>query len=207
MPVTMQNSSQTLAAAPRITGSVMYAPVGTALPTSSYATVNSGFTDLGWASEKGLSQKETRSNQNFFGWGGGLINNVQKNYFRTMSFMLYQILNPDVLALAFGHNNVTVTGPTSMNGTEMAVALNPQILDTLSWVFDGYYFTQAGYEALIRLVVPKARVVEIGAFDISSETLSLFDITNMMPFPDQNGNYAYLYVNDGVTTGSVVGGS
>jgi hypothetical protein len=111
-----------------------------------------------------------------------------------------------VLATAFGHNNITVTGPTSMNGTEIAVALNPQLLDTLSWVFDGAYFTAAGYQALIRVVVPVARVVQIGDVDITSKTFTSIDCS-MKAFADTNGNYSYLYVNDGITTGMHVGGS
>lgn len=206
MPVTAQNSAQTIAASPRITGSVMYAPVGTALPTSSYATVNSGFTDLGWLDDSGLKQKEDRTNTDVFGWGGGLIGTVQEKYSRTMSFKLYQMLNPNVLATAFGHNNVTVTAPTNLNGTEMAVAMNPQLLDTLSWVFDGYYYTAAGYEALIRVVLPTARVTQIGDVDVTSKTFTSIDCT-MKSFADGAGNYAYLYVNDGVTSGAHVGGS
>lgn len=207
MPVTAQNAAQTLAPAPRITGSVMYAPVGTALPTSSYATVNSGFTDLGWVDEAGLKQKEDRTNTNVFGWGGGLIDSLQEHYLRSLSFKLYQVLNPNVLATAYGHNNVTVTGPTSMNGTEIAVANNPQLLDTLSWVFDGNYVTAAGYEALIRVVIPTGRVLTIGDVDMTSKALVSIDITSLMTFADSNGNYSYIYVNDGVTTGGHVGGS
>lgn len=206
MPVTAQNSAQTIAASPRITGSVMYAPVGSALPTSSFATVNSAFTDLGWIDDSGLTQKEDRSNTDVFGWSGGLIGTVQEKYSRTMSFKLFQMLNPNVLATAFGHNNVTVTGPTTQNGTEIAVALNPSLLDTLSWVFDGYYYTAGGYEALIRVVLPTARVTQIGDVNLTSKTFTTIDCT-MKSFADSNGNYAYLYVNDGVSTGAYVGGS
>lgn len=206
MPVTAQNSGQTIAASPRITGSVMYAPVGTPLPTTSFDAVNAGFTDLGWLDDSGLTQKEDRSNTDVFGWGGGLIGTVQEKYSRTMSFKLFQLLNPNVLAAAFGHNNITVTAPTAQNGTEIAVAMNPGLLDTLSWVFDGYYYTAAGYEALIRVVLPTARVTQIGDVNVTSKTFTSIDCT-MKSFSDSNGNYAYLYVNDGVSTGDHVGGS
>jgi hypothetical protein len=206
MPVTAINSGQTIAASPRITGSVMYAPVGTPLPTTSFAAVNAGFTDLGFIDETGLKQKESRTNTDVFGWGGGLIGTVQEKYVRDLNFKLYQLLNPNVLATAFGHNNITVSGPTSMNGTEIAVAMNPQLLDTLSWVFDGSYFTAAGYQALVRIVVPVARVVSIGDVDITSKTFTSIDCS-MKAFADTNGNYSYGYFNDGITTGQHVGGS
>lgn len=201
------NASQAVAPAPRVTGSVLYAPVGTPLPTSSYATVNAGFTDLGYIDENGLKQKETRSNKDVFVWGGGLLGNVQENYSRTMSFKLYQILDPNVLAAGFGNANITVSAATSQNGNEIAVQMNANLRDTLSWVFDGYYFTSAGYEALVRVVIPTARIIEIGDVDFTNKDFTTIDVTKMQAFPDSQNNHGYMYVNDGVVTGGHTGGS
>jgi hypothetical protein len=204
---TADNVKQTIAPSPRVTGSCLYAPIGTALPTSSYATVNSGFTDLGFVDENGLKQKEDRSNTDVFVWGGDIIATLQEKYSRTMSFKLYQFLDSNVLAAAYRNSNVTVSAPTAQNGTEIAVAMNSQILDTLSWVFDGYYFTAAGYEALVRVVIPIGRITQIGDVDMTNKALTSIEAT-LKAFPDANGNHGYLYVNDGVTTGgSGVGGS
>jgi hypothetical protein len=201
------NVKQTIAPSPRITGSVLYAPVGTALPTSSYVALNSGFTDLGYVDENGLKQKEDRSNTDVFVWGGDLISTLQEKYSRTMSFKLYQFLDSNVLAAAYRNSNLTVTPATNVNGTEVAVQMNSQILDTLSWVFDGYYFTAAGFEALIRVVIPIGRITQLGDVDLTNKALTSVDAT-LKAFPDSSGNHGYLYVNDGVTTGgSGLGGS
>ena len=132
MPVTADNVAQTIAPSPRITGSVLYAPIGTALPTTSYETLDSGFTDLGYTDENGLKQKEDRSNTDVFVWGGDQIATLQEKYSRTMSFKALQFLDSNVLAAAYRNSNVTVAAPTTQNGTEIAVAMNSQILDTLS---------------------------------------------------------------------------
>lgn len=207
MPTTADNVKQTIAPSPRITGSVLYAPVGTALPTTSFATLNSGFTDLGYIDEGGLKQKEDRSNTDVFVWGGDHIATLQEKYSRTMQFKLLQFLDSNVLAAAYRNSNITVTPPTSQNGTEVAVAMNAQILDVLSWVFDGYYFTNAGYQALVRIVVPIGRITQIGDVDLTNKALTSIDAT-LKAFPDAAGNHGYLYVNDGVVTGgSGLGGS
>jgi hypothetical protein len=201
------NVKQTIAPSPRITGSVLYAPVGTALPSSSYVALNSGFTDLGYVDENGLKQKEDRSNTDVFVWGGDIISTLQEKYSRTMSFKLYQFLDSNVLAAAYRNSNLTVTPATNVNGTEVAVQMNSQILDTLSWVFDGYYFTAAGFEALIRVVIPIGRITQLGDVDLTNKALTSVDAT-LKAFPDSSGNHGYLYVNDGVTTGgSGLGGS
>ena len=206
MPVTADNAGQAIAAQPRITGSVLYAPLGTALPATSYATLNPSFTDLGYTDEKGVTTKEERSNTDVFTWGGGLLGTLQDKYSRTLTFKLYQFLNENVLAAAYGHTNVTVTSPTSSQGKEIGVALKALTLDTLSWVFDGYYSTAAGYQALVRYVVPVGRPVMIGDVNLTNKEFMSVDIT-MKAFPDSNNNFGYLYVNDGVKTGSTGGGS
>ena len=199
-PFTADNVGQTIAPSPRITGSVLYAPVGTPLPTSSYATLNSGFTDLGYVDENGLKQKEDRSNTDVFVWGGDLLGTLQEKYSRTMSFKLYQFLDSNVLAAGYGHNNVSVTYATGSEGNETAVKMNSQILDTLSWVFDGYYYTAAGFEALVRVVVPVGRITQVGDVDLTNKAFMSIEAT-LKAFPDAQKNHGYLYVNDGITTG------
>ena len=78
------NTQQLIAPSPRVTGSVMKSgnTIATAgqLPTNSYGTVNSAFTDLGYTDESGLKQKEERSNTDVFSWGGALVGTLQEKY-------------------------------------------------------------------------------------------------------------------------------
>jgi hypothetical protein len=203
---TADSVAQVIAPSPRVTGSVLYAAVGTPLPLSSYATVNSTFEDLGYVNEAGLKNKEDRPQTDIFVWGGDLIASLQGHYMQTMQFTVVQFLDENVLAAGYGNSNITVTPKTSQQGKEIAVLMNSKRLDTLSWVFDGYYLTSAGSNALVRIVIPIGHVVQRGELNLTDKALASLDLT-IKAFPDANGNHGYLYVNDGITTGATTGGS
>lgn len=197
-PVTADNVLELLAPSPRTSGSILWAPIGTPLPTTSYAdldgTPSTGFADLGFADENGLKQRETRSTTDVFVWGGDLAGTLQTQYDRTMTFRLMQFRNTEVLSAAYGISNVSVVPASSTHGKEIAVLLNPKLLDTRSWVFDGFYG-----ENLVRIVIPVGRVVTVGEVDMTHKTYMTIECT-LKAYPDSNKNHGYLYVNDGVTT-------
>lgn len=179
---------------PGIGGSVLRAPIGTPLPTGTNATLNAAFADLGYCDENGIRDREERRNTDVFAWGGGLVGNVQQSYARTMTIRFMQFLDPNVLATAYGNANTTVTPATTLTGTETAVALNAVLLDTLSWVFQGFY-----RNALVCKVIPIARVVNVGDVDMTHRAFTVVEAT-LKAFPDAANNHAYLYTNDGLTT-------
>lgn len=198
VPVTADNVLQLIAPSPRVSGSILWAPLGAALPTTSYAdldgTSGTGFGDLGFADENGLKQKETRSTTDVFCWGGDLVGTLQDKYDRTMTFRLMQFMNTAVLSAAYGISNVSVVAANSTHGKEIAVKLNPKLQDTRSWVFDGFY-----NDNLVRIVIPIGRVITIGEVDMTHKTYSTIECT-LKAYPDSNKNHGYLYLNDGQVT-------
>jgi hypothetical protein len=194
------NSQQLIAPSPRIGGSVWKAPIGTAIPTSSFATLAPVYIDNGYTDDKGIGNKETRRNTQVFAWGGGLLGTLQQSYMRQYSFNLMQLLNADVLGTVFGQNNVFSTPATSSQGHEFGVALNSNLLDTMTHVFDGIYQNQY----LLRVAVPNGRVVTVGDMDFTNTKFSSAPC-QMDCFPDTSNNFAYLYLNNGLTT--TAGGS
>ena len=197
-PVTAANVLELLAPSPRTSGSIMWAPLGTALPTTSYAELDGSagkFKDLGFADDNGLKQRETRSTTDVFVWGGDLAGTLQTQYDRTMTFRLMQFRNTEVLAAAYGISNVSVVAASATQGKEIAVKLNPQLQDTRSWVFDGFYG-----ENLVRIVIPIGRVVTIGEVDMTHKSYMTIECT-LKAYPDANKNHGYLYINDGQPTG------
>lgn len=180
---------------PGIGGSVMRAPLGTALPVGTEQVLNAAFTDLGYCDENGIRDREERRNTDVFAWGGGLIGNLQQSYARTVTIRFMQFLNPDVLATAFGESNVSVTPATSYSGQQVAAALNANLLEDVSWVFQGFY-----QSALVCKVLPIARVVSVGDIDMTHRAFTSVEAT-LKCFPDSNNNHAYLYTNDGVLSG------
>lgn len=179
---------------PGVGGSVLHAPLGTTLPTAAGGALNSAFVDLGYCDENGIRDREDRRNTDVFAWGGGLVGNIQQSYARTMTVRFLQFLDPNVLQTAYGLNNTTITPATSLTGTQVAVKLNSILLDTLSWVFQGFY-----QSALVMKVIPIARVVNIGDVDMTHRAFTYVECT-IKAFPDSNNNHAYLYTNDGLNT-------
>jgi len=194
--VPAQNTLQLVAPSPRVTGSVMRAPLGSPLPTSSYAPVDPSYVDLGYTDENGLKQKENRTNTDQFAWGGDLVGTLQEKYSRDQTFTLLQFINSDVLSTAYGINNTTVIPATGVEGTEIAVKMNANLLDTLQWVFDGFYLNR-----LVRIVLPIARVTQIGDVDLTHKAYTKVQCT-LKAYPDANKNHGYLYVNQGLAGGS-----
>jgi hypothetical protein len=198
LPVTAVNVLELLAPSPRTSGSILWAPIGTALPTTSYAdldgTTTTGFADLGFADDNGLKQKETRSTTDVFVWGGDLAGTLQTQYSRDMVFRLMQFRNVEVLKASYGISNVSVIPATTTQGKEIAVKLNPQLRDTRSWVFDGFYG-----QNLVRIVIPIGRVVTIGEVDMTHKSYMTIECT-LKAYPDSNKNHGYMYVNDGQHT-------
>lgn len=197
-PVTAFNVLELLAPSPRTSGSIMWAPLGAALPTTSYAVIDgtavTGFTDLGYADDTGLKQKETRSNTDVFVWGGDLGGTLQTQYSRDMMFRLMQFRNVEVLKATYGISNVSVVAASTTQGKEIAVKFNPLLLDTRSWVFDGMYGLN-----LVRIVIPIGAIRQIGEVDMTHKSYMTIDCT-LKAYPDSNRNHGYMYINDGQHT-------
>jgi hypothetical protein len=202
MAVTAQFRSNQLIApspgtGPGIGGSVMYAPLGTALPTAPLpATLSSAWTDLGYCDETGIRDREERRNTNVFSWGGGLVGNVQESYARVMTIRFLQYLNPNTLTIAYGSSNTTITPATASAGTQVAVTLNALLLDYLCWCFQGFY-----RNALVMKVLPQARITQLGEVNWTHRAFTMVEAT-LLAFPDDYNQHAYLYTNDGVKLGS-----
>jgi hypothetical protein len=194
-PVTADNVLELLAPSPRVSGSILWAPTGSALPTTSYTALDgTAFKDLGFADDNGLKQRETRSTTDVFVWGGDLAGTLQTQYDRTMTFRLMQFRNTEVLSAAYGISNVSVIPATALQGKEIAVKFNPNLLDTRAWVFDGFYNAN-----LVRIVIPIGRVTTIGEVDMTHKSYMTIECT-LKAYPDSSKNHGYLYVNDGQPT-------
>lgn len=187
------NNVQELAApSPRVTGGVLRAPIGTTLPTSALGSPDDAFTNLGHVSDDGLERTENRNNQEKYNWGGDLVAVLQQEYGLELKFSLLQVMNADVQKAVHGDDNVTVTPGNAEQGTEIAAKLNPKLLPTGCWVFDGFYNLIE-----MRLVIPIGRITQTGPVKWVQKDLAMYECT-LKPFPDDEGNHGYQYYNDGV---------
>jgi hypothetical protein len=185
---------QIAAPSPRVTGGVLKAPSGSTLPTTALGAPDVAFNSLGRVSNEGLRRTEDRTNTDIQDWGGDLVATLQERYSVTLRFILIQPLNTDVQKAVHGDGNVTITAATTSTGTEIKSILNSKLLDTGSWVFEGFFNLSS-----MRLVVPLGRVTQVGEVRWVHNALFAYDCT-LKCFPDDDGIHAIQYLNDGITT-------
>jgi hypothetical protein len=184
--------SEISAPIPKVTGGVLFAPLGTAIPTDATSPLDPAFVTLGRVSSDGVDKTETRKTTDFFDWGGNLIAVLQDSFSISVKFKLLQLMNADVQAAAHGTGNVTVVPPTTNTGTTIKSLINATLLNVGIWVIDAYYDKLS-----MRFVIPHGRPTEVGPVKWVHKELAMYDLT-VRPFPDDVNNHAYEYWNDGV---------
>lgn len=193
-PVIVPNVAEIMAPSPNVMGGIWRAPLGTTVPTDSSTALDAAFVQLGYADDDGVTRKEDRPNTKQYAWGGQLVASLQEHYACTFTFKLLQVISPDVLMAAHSDDNVTVTAATSTTGTVTKTLLNPKINLNSIWVIEGFY-----QQATMRLIIPIARITQIGDYKITHKALSVYDLT-LEAFPDANGDFVHQIWNDGIVT-------
>lgn len=195
------STSKILVGAPdRVTGAIMAAPVGTALPTDAVAAPNVAFEDLGYISEDGLSVSQASSWEKIKDWGGDQVRTFLTEFTGTLSWTFLET-NDDALEAMYGVANVTITAATASTGKYTAVKLNSTEPQAKSWMFNiADSIAPAGDVARkIRIVVPNGQITERGDLSFSRNEAVMFPVT-LEAYPDASGNSIYIYTTDGTYT-------
>lgn len=177
----MTTVTNVAAGKPKVGGAVSIAPTSATLPTNATATLT-GFTNLGYISEDGMTQTIERTSENIKAWGGDPVLAVQTDYIETYQFTMIETLNVDVRKATFGDDNVTGTlaeGITTIG--------NSKELAEKAWVID---MIQRG--AVERKVIPCGKVTEVGEITYSDSEVIGYQVT-VTAFPDASGNCSYTY--------------
>jgi hypothetical protein len=187
------NDAQIIAPSPPIGGGLYRAPLGTTLPTDTTTALNNAFVGLGYVDDDGITINIDRPSTDHYAWGGDLIASLQQHYAPTLTFKLYQVLDPDVLKAIHSDGNVTVTAATSTTGTLTTVNFNATLNKNSAWAIDAEYQSN-----MVRIVLPNARVVQVGNYQLSHKNVAVYPVT-LKAFP-VNGQFAFQYTDDGVFT-------
>lgn len=171
---------------PAIGGAVHRAPLGTALPTSATATLGAEFAALGYISEDGMTNSDSRDSESVKAWGGDTVLNVLTSREDTFTFTLIEALNIEVLKMVYGDENVSgdkasgiVVKANSNCDTEAVYVVDMILKDNV----------------LKRIVLPDARVSEVG--DISYKDAEAVGYeTTLTCMPDSDGNTHYEYIEE-----------
>lgn len=177
-----------------VTGGVLVAPLGTALPTTVAANPNAAFKPLGYVSEDGLESKGERKIEQVKDWNADIIANLQTEHSVRFGLTLYAMWDADVLAEVFHPDNVVPTNPTTTTGTLIKITETGVVLPSRSWIFD-----MKNDARRMRIVLPNARISEVSEKKFVSSELAGFVIT-VEAFKDITGVKAYRYLDDGVPT-------
>lgn len=175
----------------RVTGAIMVAPVGTALPTTVAAAPNVAFKDLGYISEDGLSIAQSSTWETIRDWGGDQVRKFLSDFTGTLSFAMLET-SAEVLKFVYGASNVTVTAPTVSSGTLITTKLNatePTRVELIANILDA--------PRKIRIVAPLVQVTERSDLSFSKNAAVQHAIT-VETYPDATGNSIYIYTDDGV---------
>lgn len=154
---------------PKIGGAVFRAPLGAKLPTSASETLDEAFKNLGYCGEDGLVNSNSPSFEDHKAWGGDIVYSSQTEKPDTFNFTLIEILNPEVLKTVYGENNV--------EGTDLATGIHVEAtseeVGECSYVFD---MILRG-NVLKRIVVPRAKLTELGDITYSDDELAAYEPT------------------------------
>lgn len=169
---------------PSLSGSVWKAPIGTPLPTDAVTPLNEAFVSMGYSGEDGLVNASNRESETLKAWGGQTVATPQTSVEDQYTVTLIETLRSDVLKAVYGDNSVTGTDLE----TGIAVAVGMEEPQAASWVFDMII-----NGALKRVVLPNAKVSELGDITYKDDELVGFE-TTINALPDENAKTHYEYM-------------
>ena len=176
-------------------GGIYFLPLDAVIPTDAVSPLPAEAVHLGFVSEDGITITTDRSGDPTIAWGGDKVAYLQSSFGISWGLSLLQFFSADVARFAYGNANVAeiaaTSGPTG-HGKQMVIKQNSQMLDLGCFVIDSFYGVKK-----VREVAPYARPTELGDLTLVHTELSAIEATIEL-FPDNDGNAAYRYTDDGI---------
>ncbi|HIH7951971.1 TPA: phage tail protein [Streptococcus suis] len=171
-------------AKPAIAGAISSATIGTKLPTDATTKLNEAFKNLGYISDDGLTNEDTRETEELKAWGGDVVDISQTGKSDKFTYTLIEVLNVDVLKEVYGPENVTgdLASGIKIEVNSKELPDHPLVVDML--LKNG---------AKKRIVIPNAKVLEVGEITYADNDLVGYE-TTIQALPDSKGNTHYEYI-------------
>lgn len=185
-----QTAANVAAASPLVSGGILAAPKGTALPTDETTALNAAFKAFGYASESGLEPSgDGASRKDIKAWGGDVVASVlESKSIRKFKFTLTEVFNADVAKTVFGAANVTVTAAVpGTSGTKLAIQDKGDEPAEQEYVFDMFYGGKK-----MRIVVPNGQLVVTAESPMVDTDLMGYEC-EITCLPDASGVRTYRY--------------
>lgn len=175
-------------------GGIYFLPLDAEIPTDPVSPLPEEAVHLGFVSDDGITIATDRSGDPTLAWGGDKVAYLQSSFGISWNLKLLQFFNADVARFAYGNANVAEIAASATHGKQMVIKQNSQLLDLGCFVIDSFYGVKK-----VREVAPYARPTELGDLTLVHSELSQIEATVEL-FPDNDGNSAYRYTDDGVKT-------
>lgn len=175
------NSANVSAAKPKATGAIWWAPAGSTVPTDATTALDAAFASVGYVSEDGLTETESRTYEKFKAWGGDTVASSQTEYAKSYSFKMLET-NEATMKIRYGADNVTAE-----DGVVTQIRHNSAELPEGVWVIE---MVVAG--KILRKVMPKAKIEEIGDITYNDSSLISYEVTIGL-LPNDSGDYEIDY--------------
>lgn len=182
------------AAKPAVGGGVLYAPLGTALPSDASTALDAAFVPLGYISDDGVEPDRSTDTEKIKAWGGDVIAALVSDDSRSFKFTVYETYYAAVQKFVYGDDNVTATAAGAGVGSTLTVLDKATKPDDCVLVFEMKFGDKKR-----RVVVPNADSSVTGEGPWQDNALSSYEIT-CEALKDDAGVRVYDYmVNDDAT--------
>ena len=180
-------SKNTFVGVPKVTGGIWLVPQTLTLPTDALTPRPDGCIRLGGVSEDGYTYMSERSTEKRKDWNGQVVRSLQTSMDDMFEVTFIEFLNPELLGVLYGDENVTVVPPDATTGTQITVrhsvdqlAHGAYIIDT----FDG--------KVTRRRVIPDAQPDTIDPIVEKPGDWSVYKVRFSI-YPDSQGYTSYTY--------------
>lgn len=180
---TAKNVSQ---AKPQIGGAFFMGTAEAKLPASADSELDENWLPLGYISEDGFTNNDTIESESTKAWGGDTVLSVQTGKADTFAFKMMESLNPNVLKLFYGDENVK--GDAAESG--ITIKSNAKILQPRPIVIDELLSN----DTLQRTVIPMGVVSTKDAVEHVDNKPLLYGVTVTAMPADDEGNTHYTYI-------------
>ncbi len=180
----MSNANNVTTGKPKVGGAIYRAPIGTELPTDATTALNEAFKEMGYVSDDGLTNTNSPDTDSIKAWGGDTVMVVQKGKEDTFKGTFIEALNSEVLKMVYGDKNVE--GDLS---TGITVKANAEEAESFAYVIEMILRNKT----LKRIVIPSAKVSDIGDITYSDEDVIGYE-TTLSASPDSTGTTHYEYI-------------
>lgn len=180
----MADAAQVTAGKPKVGGHVFRAPVGTTLPTDATTALDAAFIDMGHISEDGVTNANSPESEVINAWGGTPVLRIQSSKDDTFGLKFIAAKNLEVQKMVYGSSNIT----GAAFNTGVTVKANAEELEDYAYVIEMIAKGNIAH----RVVLPKARPIEIGEIVYSDTEAVGYDVT-LGCTADEEGNTHYEY--------------